>query len=638
MRISGRKWFRATLVAALLVIFWFSATSAVRRMSQTFDEGFHLFAGWRYVQCRDFGINTEHPPLMKLVAASALRWAGVPPPAGACGNEPTTKDYGYGSGERYLFGQGLDADAVLYWARRGVTIFAVALALLTFAFARRLFGYWAGIVALVLVTFDPTVLAHGALLTTDTALCACLLSAVFAAFCYLERPSPLRLLICGLALGLALAAKHSGILVLPITLLLFVMASLRRRARAGRIARRLLRNAGAWALAVIVGVVVLWAVYGFHFSGRPGNVAMTLPLDDFLAQVRSQGTHGFLPDWAIPHAAKWHLAPLPYLYGLTDVLSIMIPGQPPFLLGTLYPHGQWFYFPVVFLLKNTLAFLAMLAVGVGVLAWRALRPNAHADLRWKLIVLLTPVLVVWVAAMQSGLNIGYRHVLTTFSFLCVLAAGGCVALIDRRRAWIYPISILLVLHAATSLRAWPNYLPYMNEAMGGSGQAYRYMTDANVDWGQGLLETRDWLQAHDVKDCWLAYDGAADLSYYRMPCRLLPGNQGDSSPKSAPPAFRINAVTSAISGLSIAMTTSAASSPRALVLGASFPRARLPVADLRVPIAFDFFFAAAAMNAQYSEWFTRFNIRAARRFFAVPCTRVRRAFPRQDCYDVRLFH
>src|ERR1700683_539227 len=60
---------------------------------------------------------------------------------------------------------------------------------------------------------------------------------------------------------------------------------------------------------------------------------------------------------------------------------------------------------------------------------------------------------------------------------------------------------------------------------------------------------------------------------------------------SAPPAFRINATTSAISALSMAMTTSAASNPRAFAPGASFPRARLVVADWRV--VFDLFFAVA---------------------------------------------
>src|ERR1700722_8318733 len=74
----------------------------------------------------------------------------------------------------------------------------------------------------------------------------------------------------------------------------------------------------------------------------------------------------------------------------------------------------------------------------------------------------------------------------------------------------------------------------------------------------------------------------------------------------APPALRINATTSAISALSMAMTTSAASNPRACAPGASFPRARfarerLVAADLPVRVAFDLFFAVA-MSGQYDSW------------------------------------
>jgi hypothetical protein len=65
---------------------------------------------------------------------------------------------------------------------------------------------------------------------------------------------------------------------------------------------------------------------------------------------------------------------------------------------------------------------------------------------------------------------------------------------------------------------------------------------------------------------------------------------------SAPPAVRINATTSAISALSIAMTTSAASNPRALAPGASFPRARFAVADFRVRLAFVLLFAVAILR------------------------------------------
>src|SRR3981081_4213388 len=96
---------------------------------------------------------------------------------------------------------------------------------------------------------------------------------------------------------------------------------------------------------------------------------------------------------------------------------------------------------------------------------------------------------------------------------------------------------------------------------------------------------------------------------------------------SAPPAFRINETTSAISALSMAMTTSAASNPRAVAPGASFPRTRLVVADLRARVAFDLFFAVA-IRRDSTPYGSRDSISGSWSLLA-QCTLARR-----DCYDV----
>src|SRR5258708_28964369 len=56
------------LLAAMAAQLAFSA----RRQSQTFDEGAHIFSGYRYWKNFDFGFNPEHPPLVKLIAALPL--------------------------------------------------------------------------------------------------------------------------------------------------------------------------------------------------------------------------------------------------------------------------------------------------------------------------------------------------------------------------------------------------------------------------------------------------------------------------------------------------------------------------------------------------------------------------------------
>jgi hypothetical protein len=42
---------------------------SVKDDSQTFDEAAHIYSGYSYWTRVDFGMNPEHPPLVKLVAA-----------------------------------------------------------------------------------------------------------------------------------------------------------------------------------------------------------------------------------------------------------------------------------------------------------------------------------------------------------------------------------------------------------------------------------------------------------------------------------------------------------------------------------------------------------------------------------------
>ncbi len=64
-------------------------------------------------------------------------------------------------------------------------------------------------------------------------------------------------------------------------------------------------------------------------------------------------------------AARFKLLPESYLFGLIDVLWVTAGPRLSFLLGHLYPHAIWYYFPVAFVIKSTLGFLALLILGAG---------------------------------------------------------------------------------------------------------------------------------------------------------------------------------------------------------------------------------------------------------------------------------
>jgi hypothetical protein len=504
----------------LAAIYLLQMLLAVRQQSQTFDEGYHLAAGYRYWQCGDFGINPEHPPLVKFIAAAPVWLAHIKAPSGECGKESTNKEQGYDRSFAWYYSEGNDAERMTRLGRAAVTVFSGVVAVVCFLFANELFGATAALLALTLLVFEPTLLAHGPLITTDTAVTAMMAATVYAFYRYVERQSAARLVLVGVVAGITLGVKHSGVLVLPVLLLLTLYEAwrTRRKDRQQTAARHWMRYLVSLAAIVVIAAGVLWSTYGFRYAARPHEVEMTEPLFQFITDVEEQGTRTPIVTRVIPIIARFHLLPEAYLYGFVDVLNISDPGQPPFLLGKLYPHGQWFYFPITFAIKSSLGFLALLTLAFFV-PWRKL------GMTRQLVYLATPVAVVLYFGMRSGLNIGYRHVLPIVPFLCILLGTTAAYLLRRGRAWQVAVVVLFAWYMVSSLRAYPNYIPYSNEAFGGPSRTYRVLTDANADWGQGMKQVGAYLKQNGKTDCWIAYDGVASRHYYGAHCRELPPNR-----------------------------------------------------------------------------------------------------------------
>jgi hypothetical protein len=64
---------RAHAVAFLLVLMFLGElVFSVHRQSLSWDEGDHIYAGYESWATGDFGINPEHPPLLKEIATLPL--------------------------------------------------------------------------------------------------------------------------------------------------------------------------------------------------------------------------------------------------------------------------------------------------------------------------------------------------------------------------------------------------------------------------------------------------------------------------------------------------------------------------------------------------------------------------------------
>ena len=206
-------------MVVLLLIFGLQLALTVHRESLSWDEGDHIFAGYMSWKTHDFGLNPEHPPMMKMIATVPLLGLSLKVPEL---QHRFFKDESYMDGRALLFGNTprYTPESLTFRVRMAIATVAILLGLIVFLAAREMFGVGAGLVALVLLTFEPNVLAHGAQVATDTGVSCFFLASVYAFYRYCKAPSAGRLVVAGVAAGLALSAKHSAVLLLPMLVLL----------------------------------------------------------------------------------------------------------------------------------------------------------------------------------------------------------------------------------------------------------------------------------------------------------------------------------------------------------------------------------------------------------------------------------
>lgn len=493
----------------LLSVFLCELIVSVREQSLSWDEGDHIYAGYQAWKVGDFGVNPEHPPFVKELATIPLlsMHLKTPPPHGS----PSFKDEAYLDGQDLIFMNGGEpfANEIVFRARMAAASLSLLLGALVFLAGREMFGDVAGLFALALVVFEPNLIAHGAYVTTDMGVSCFMFATIYALYRFIKAPSPGRLLCLGVATGLALASKHSGVLIAPMALVIAAIGiawptGISRKRAASRFV-------AAISAAAVLGVLVLWSTYGFRFSARPGGVHMQPSLAEYAQPMPGIEPHVYL--WL----AMLHVLPESYLFGMIDVrrLTESFPG---YIFGRVYAHGVFYYFPAAFIIKSTLGFMVLMLIAGFAIVTRRFRG------RREILFFGIPPLIYLLFAMESGLNIGARHILPMYAFIAVMIAGGAVALVRANRRWAYAAGILLICHCVSSVRCAPLYIAYSNELWGGPANTYKYLTDSNVDWAQQLRSVKRYLDDRGIKDCWFGYfaEPAIEFSEYGIPCKPLP--------------------------------------------------------------------------------------------------------------------
>ena len=484
-------------VAALLVVMGAAQITSAIQETQTWDEGYHLLAGYTYWKTGDYTLNPEHPPLSKLLCALPLLALNPALPVNAAAS---------GSGnllqivDVFLYENRVGADRMLLAARLMTIVVTLLLGLAMALWARRRFGEPAALAALFLFAFDPNLIAHGRYVTSDLMAAAGVFLATITWARWVETRRWRDLVLAGVVLGLALTTKFSvAFLPLPLAALYWF-----RRWQEGRGRLSIRHFAVGVVLAGILAVGVIAVVYG------PATIrSLHGPK---LGRVVNWSTRlGSTLGWV---GKRLGLPAHPFILGLTYVSAHNESGHEAYLMGAVSEKGWWYYFPVVFGLKTPAATLALLAIAVAAALLALARAGPR---RWSLrripfewVVVTLPALVYFAFAMTSQINIGVRHILPIYPFLFVALGAAAMKAKWSRRA----LPVLLLALAIESAAVYPHYLSFFNLFAGGPANGPKYLVDSNADWGQDIKHLKVYIDRNRIDKLCICYFGRARMSYY----------------------------------------------------------------------------------------------------------------------------
>jgi hypothetical protein len=222
--LPNRKSAHGVAVAILLSILLVQGLVSARSNGQTVDETFYSAGGYSIVRYNTYEFLGDHPPFISQLAGLPLLFLQPKFPIKDPLYVPNTDRNDVSrNGARFLYEMGNDPQLILFLERLPIIGLMLFLGLCLYAMGRELFGEWGGLLSLFLYAFDPNILAHGSLFTTDLGITAFYFISIYALKRFFDAPSPLRAVILGVSCGLTFMSKISGLMLFPVITLLFLL-------------------------------------------------------------------------------------------------------------------------------------------------------------------------------------------------------------------------------------------------------------------------------------------------------------------------------------------------------------------------------------------------------------------------------
>jgi len=514
------------IVAGILSLHFILALVISSKESMIYDERAHIPAAYSYVRFGDMRLNPEHPPLLKDLAGLPLLAMNLSFPL-------TSPEWQTGTNEQWAIGDMFinctkpelacnDADKILFWSRLPITLIAVILGIGLFIWTRELAGTVAGLFAVTLFTFDPNIIAHNHYVTTDIGIAAFIFFAFYFFVRFLKNPTSKNVILSGIFLGLAELTKVSAILLFPLFGLFVIIYALTKQKSKEDIRsisafkwQTLFEYILKFSGSVLVCFALIWSLYAWNTINMPSHTLVD-SANLYLSQknIPAEFAHALI----VNTSGGVFLKPFSqYFLGVAMIFARVESGNPHYFLGTVTMDPSPWYFPTIFILKETLPFLLLLLLTTFYTVYRIGKNSAEKrsttfftflahsfQNRTPQYLMFAFILLYASVSITGKLNIGFRHLFPILPLLYLLIAKTVFDFFKRhynnkatRKILSIMISGTILYVMAIPVLAYPNYLSYFNIAAGGHLNGYKYVTDSNYDWGQDLKRLASFVELHN---------------------------------------------------------------------------------------------------------------------------------------------
>lgn len=461
-----REWLPTVVLCVCLAAFLVKAVTSLTLESATWDETTYFGLGKYILQYHRWDAPGAilHPPLSYYIHDLPLLFYSTD--ESVLTNYPSRTDPEFATssifrGQALLASPANQGDRLLILSRLMMVLTGVLLGWFVYLWSYSLYGKWGAMLAIMLYSFSPNILANACLITPDI---------TFATFSFITLYYFWRLLkenrirdavLGGICFGLALLSKHTALLLFPICFLLATVWWTKQKTLKPLFC----------LIFIVIGIVILFLGYGMDLQPY---------FDGISYQVASSESHQA------------------------------------FLMGKYSNTGWWYYYLMVFLVKTPIATMVFLILAF-FLFLRQVRTGAWIDEMF----LLMPAAIIFCFFSLSHGAVGMRYILPVYPFLFVFAGRSVQTFLSNK--WLAGLSVAMAgWYIGASCYIHPYYLAYFNELAGGPDNGYKFLVDCNLDWGQDLKGLATYMQEHGITRINLSYFGTDSPARYGINYNWLP--------------------------------------------------------------------------------------------------------------------